>query len=140
MSSSFGLLLDFFAFSACFWTLFYLFSNLRIKKFIVSRYKEETNLTRTAFFRNHVPFVLYLPDFISAGFFGSHLMMCVWGWRIFGQRKAFKDINDPNDVICHFSKKEIQRVKWVLISGLVFFGHGIAYFIFRLIWPEAFRG
>ena len=50
-----------------------------LKKFIVSRYKQETNLIQTTFFRNQVPFILCLPDYLSAGFFGTHLMMCVWG-------------------------------------------------------------
>jgi hypothetical protein len=129
-----------FAISLCAWCLIYLFSNFRIKKFIVSRYKEETNLTRTAFFRNHVPFVLYMPSFFSAGFFGTHLMMCVWGWRFFGKRKVFRDIDDPNQVIRHFSSKEIRRVKWVLSSGFILFAHGIAFFVFRSIWPEEFSG
>jgi hypothetical protein len=124
--------------SLCAWGLIYLFSNFQLRKFIVSRYKEETNLTQTAFFRNHVPFILYFPDFLSAGFFGTHLMMCVWGWRLFGKRKPFKDIDDPNQVIRHFSKKEIRRVTWVLASGFILFAHGIAYFIFRSIWPEVF--
>jgi hypothetical protein len=79
-----------------------------------------------------------MPDFLSAGFFGSHLMMCKWGWRLFGKRKVFKDIDDPNLVVQHFSKKEIRRVKWVLISALMFFVHGIVYYIFRYFWPEAF--
>jgi hypothetical protein len=138
MNGSFVHMVDLFAFSAFVWGLIYLFTNFRLKKFIVSRYKVETNLTRTAFFRNHVPFVPYLPDYLSAGFFGTHLMMCIWGWQLFGKRKVFSDIDDPHVVIRHFSKNEIRRVKWVLMSGFILFAHGIAYFIFRSIWPEVF--
>jgi hypothetical protein len=127
-----------FALSLCTWGLFYLYANFRIKKFIVSRYKYETELTKTAFFRNHVPFVLYLSDYLSAGFFCTHLMMCVWGWRIFGKRKTFKDIDNPDFVTRHFSKKEIRQAKWVLASAFILMAHGIAYVIFRFIWPEAF--
>jgi hypothetical protein len=127
-----------FAVSLCAWGLIYIFSNLQLRKFIVSRYKEETNLSQTAFFRNHVPFVLYLPDFLSAGFFGTHLMMCVWGWQFFGKRKVFIDIENPNLVIQHFSRKEIRKVKWVLMSGLILFAHGIAYYILLSIFPEVF--
>jgi len=65
-------------------------------------------------------------------------MMCIWGWRLFGKRKVFKDINDPNLVVQHFSRKEIRKVKWVLISGFMLFAHGVAYYIFRSIWPETF--
>lgn len=138
MNVSIVLLLDLFSFSALAWALIYLITNYRLKKFIVSRYKEETNLTQTTFFRNHVPFVLCLPDYLSAGFFGTHLMMCVWGWRFFGERKVFSDIDDPQMVTRHFSRKEIRRAKWVLSSGFILFFHGIAYFIFRSIWPDVF--
>jgi hypothetical protein len=79
-----------------------------------------------------------MPNFFSAGFFGTHLMMCVWGWRFFGKRKVFSDIDDPDQVIRHFSRKEIRRVKWVLASGFILFAHGIAFYIFRFIWPEVF--
>lgn len=138
MSDSIKIIVELISLSGCSWGLLYLYEIFIIKKFIVSRYKLETDLTKTAFFTDHVPFVLYFPDYFSAGFFGTHLMMCVWGWRFFGKRKVFRDIDDPNVVIRHFSKKEIRRAKWVLISGFIFFGHGIAYFIFRSIWPEVF--
>ncbi len=138
MIDSVKLFVELFSLSGCFWILLYLFSNFQIKGFIVRRYKEETDLTRTVFFTDHVPFVLYFPDFFSAGFFGTHLMMCVWGWRFFGKRKVFRDIENPDFVIRHFSGKEIRRVKWVLISSFILFGHGIAYFVFRSIWPEVF--
>jgi hypothetical protein len=127
-----------FSISGGLWALFYLYSNYSIKNFIVKRYKHETGLAETAFFKDHVPFVLFLPDFFSAGFFATHLLMCVWGWRLFGKKKVFKDIDDPEDIIRHFSKKEIRHVKWVLISGFIFFSHGIAYVIFHYIWPEVF--
>lgn len=124
--------------SSAFWLILYLYKSFRIKKFIVNRYKYETDLTNTAFFRNHLPFVLYLSDYLSAGFFCTHLMMCVWGWRIFGKRKTFKDIDSPDFVTRHFSKKEIRQAKWVLASGFLFMGHCVAYFLFLFIWPETF--
>lgn len=139
MTISGKLFVELFSLSGCFWILLYLYANLQIKGFIVKRYKEETDLTRTLFFTAHVPFVLYLPDFFSAGFFGTHLMMCVWGWRFFGNRKVFRDIENPNIVIRHFSVKEIRRVKWVLMSGFILFVHGVAYFILRFIWTEMFK-
>lgn len=132
-------LAQFFAMSLCTWGLIYLFTNLQLMKFIVNRYKKETNLSQTAFFRHHVPFVLYLPDFISAGFFGTHLMMCIWGWRLFGKRKVFRDIDNPDLVIQHFSRKEIRKAKWVLMSGLILFAHGVVYYILSAIWPEILR-
>lgn len=138
MTNSTKCLSQIFALSLCMWGLIYLFVNLQLRKFIVSRYRKETNLSQTAFFRNHVPFVLYLPDFLSAGFFCTHLMMCIWGWRLFGKRKVFRDIENPNLVIQHFSKKEIRKAKWGLMSGFILFAHAIAYYILRSIFPEVF--
>jgi hypothetical protein len=104
----------------------------------VNRYENETCLTKTIFFQNHVPFVRSLPSSFSAGFYGVHLLMCIWGWPIFCKKTVFKDIKDPSFVSGFFSAKEVRRVKWMLISGLMFFAHGVAYFFFRFIWPEPF--
>lgn len=125
--------------SLCSWGLLYLCAQYTIKKFIVDRYENETDLMETAFFENHVPFVKYLPGMLSAGFYGTHLNMCLWGWSFFGKRKVFKDIDDPATVVGHFSKKEIWKVKWVFICGMILFAHGVAYYCFRYIWPEIFN-
>jgi hypothetical protein len=50
----------------------------------------------------------------------------------------FDDIDSPEFVTRHFSSKEIRRVKMVAFIGLILFIHGIAYYIFRSIWPEIF--
>lgn len=64
--------------------------------------------------------------------------MCVWGWRIFGHRKIFRDIDDPNVVISKFSKKEICKLEWIFIVELIVLAHFVAYGIFNAIWPEVF--
>jgi hypothetical protein len=64
--------------------------------------------------------------------------MCAWGWRLYGKRKIFRDVRSPAVVVRHFSEKELRRVKWFAINGIILVAHAIAYFIFRSIWPEAF--
>ena len=138
MISSLELFSMIFALSLLVWGLLYIYANFSIKKFIIHRYEEETKLLETSFFRRHVPFVRYLPDLFAAGFYGTHLLMCIWGWPLLSKRKVFRDIKDPNQVIRSFSKEEIRRVKFVFICGVILFAHGIAFIIFRFIWPETF--
>jgi hypothetical protein len=38
----------------------------------------------------------------------------------------------------HFTKKEIRKAKWFVISGLIIVAHGIVYYIFHAIWLEVF--
>jgi hypothetical protein len=64
--------------------------------------------------------------------------MCVWGWWLYSKRKVFRDVKDTNFVVQHFSSKEIRRVKQFAINGAILVAHGIAFFIFRSIWPEVF--
>jgi hypothetical protein len=85
MTNSTKCLSQFFAISLCMWGLVYLFAYLQLRKFIVSRYRKETNL-----------------------------------------------------VIQHFSKTEIRKAKWGLMSGFILFAHAIAYYILRSIFPEVF--
>jgi hypothetical protein len=66
--------------------------------------------------------------------------MCVWGWWLYSKRKVFRDVKDPNIVNQHFSPKEIHRVKQFAINGAILVAHGIAYLVFRSIWPEEFSG
>lgn len=134
-----------FAVSLCAWGLFALFLILRIKRFIVKRYEEETDLGRTAFFTNHMPFAKYMPDIFSSSLYCGHLLAFVWGWKavqfIKEKRKKvtyFSDIESPDFVTRHFSAQEIRRVKLTVVVGAILFLHGIAYLVFRYIWPEAF--
>jgi hypothetical protein len=134
-----------FAISLCAWGLFGLYIILCVKRFIVKRYEEETDLGRTVFFTHHMPFAKYVPDLFSSSLYCGHLLAFIWGWKIIKFIKEnrervtyFDDIDSPEFVTRHFSAKEIRRVKMVAIIGLVLFIHGIAYYIFRSIWPEMF--
>ena len=124
--------------SACFWVIFWFYTFIRIQSFIVKRYEQETDLLDTVFFQNHVPFARYLPNFFSAEIYSGHLTMCLWGWRYFRTKKVFKDIKDSAFITKHFNKKEIRKVKRCNISILILIFHGIAYYIFKFIWPEVF--
>ena len=138
MNLSLEFLIDLFAFSGGFWLLFGLYISIRIEQFIVKRYEEETMLLNSVFFREHATFTRNIPNFFSSAMYTSHLLMCVWGWWLYANRKPFRDIKDPYLIIQHFSPKEIRRVKWFAINGIILTSHGIAYLIFRSIWPEAF--
>ena len=124
--------------SGCFWGLYGLYVSIRIERFIVKRYEEETNLLDTIFFKEHATFTRYIPDFFSSAMYTSHLLMCVWGWWLYAKRKVFRDIKDPFFVIQHFSHKEIRLAKWFAISCLIVIFHGVAWYIFYSIWPEVF--
>ncbi len=124
--------------SACAWLLFSIYISIRIERFIVKRYEKETDLLTTDFFREHVPFAKYIPNFFSSAIYTGHLSMCLWGWRYFRTKKVYKDIKDSSYVTHKFTKKEIRRVKWFAISCLIIITHGIAYYSFKSIWPEAF--
>lgn len=122
----------------CFWMLFYFIGSLAISGFITRRYKDETGLINTAFFSKHAIFIQYLPNFLAGGFFATHLMMCEWGWRIYGNRKMFRDIQCPEDVLQYFSRSEIRRVKIVTLSGFIVILYMFAFFVFKVIWPNQF--
>jgi len=124
--------------SLCAWGIFGLYISIRIERFIVKRYEQETDLLDTVFFREHATFTRHIPDFFSSAMYASHLLMCVWGWWLYARRKAFRDIKDPFFVIQHFSRQEIRRVKWSAIIYLVLALYGVTYLIFRSIWPEVF--
>ena len=131
--------------SLCSWGVYGLYTIICVKRFIIKRYEERTDLGRTIFFSRHMPFAKYMPDFFSSSLYSGHLLSFLWGWRfikfIKEKRKNvnyFDDIDNPEVVTCHFSSKEIMSVKRVAIIGGILLLHGIAYFIFRSIWPEAF--
>ena len=135
----------FFAISLCGWGLFGLFVIFSIKKFIIRRYEEETELGQTIFFTKHMPFAKYAPDFFSSSFYAGHLLSFLWGWKFikFIKEKRpnvtyFDDIDSPDVVTSNFSAKEIRRIKLVAIIIMILFLHGIAYCIFHFIWPDVF--
>jgi hypothetical protein len=138
MNDSVELLADFLALSGCSWALFSFFSIFSISRFIVKRYEHETDLMSTVFFKEHFTFARYQPGFFASGLYAMHLLMCIWGWWFYGKKKIFRDIKNPEQVIRHFTTKEIRRVKMCLLSALIVFMHGIVYYIFRFIWPEVF--
>jgi len=131
--------------SGGFWLLFGLYTGLSIQRFIVKRYEEETKLGQTMYFSQAMPFAKYLPNFFSAPLYTGHLLSFVWGWKVvkFIKEKRKKvnyydDIGMPDDVTRYFSKKEIRKVKRFAIIGFIVVAHGIAYYVFRSIWPEVF--
>ena len=124
--------------SICVLGLFCLYTSFQISRFIVKRYEKETDLLNTVFFKEHATFTRYLPDFFSSAFYGCHLLMCVWGWWLYGKRKMFRDIKDPAFVVQHFSRKEVRLIKRYAVIGIILFFHGVAFYIFRAIWPEVF--
>jgi hypothetical protein len=128
-----------FGISCGFWIIYCVYISIRIERFIVKRYERETDLLNTVFFREHASFTRYIPNFFSSALYNAHLLMCVWGWRLYKNRKIFRDIDSPDIVTQHFSAKEICRAKWFFISGIVFFLHGPTYYIFSLIWPDIFK-
>ena len=132
-------LIGFWSLSGGFWLIFCLYISFKIERFIVKRYEQETNLLDTVFFKEHATFTRYIPNFFSSAMYTSHLLMCLWGWGMYKNRKMYRDIESPEFVTQHFSTKELRQAKWFAISGLVFFVHGIAYYVFRSIWPDFFH-
>jgi hypothetical protein len=116
-------------------TVYKIFS---VSRFIVKRYEQETDLLDTVFFKEHFTFASYQPNFHASGLYAMHLIMCTWGWRLYGKRKIFRDIRDPKQVTRYFSDEEICRVKLLIAYAIIVVLHGIAYCVFRYIWPEAF--
>jgi hypothetical protein len=120
------------ALSASFWLITSLIISFQVQSFIVKRYERETDLMETIFFQEHATFTRSLPDFFSSACYGAHLLMCAWGWWLYGNRKIFRDIETPEDVTKYFSKNEIRRVELFIISSLILIAHwGIYYAIPR---------
>ena len=112
------------------WMLYGLYSILRVQAFIVKRYEHETHLLDTRFFKNHATFTRYLPGFLSSSIYTGHLLMCLWGWRVFGRKVAFNDIDTPERIISQFNPREISRVKRHAIAILIVFLHFIVLSVF----------
>jgi uncharacterized Tic20 family protein len=127
-----------FAVSLCAWGLYCLYLCVRIEKFIVKRYEQETDLLNTIYFREHATFTRYLPNFFSSALYTGHLLTFLWAWKFHKRRKPYRDIKDANEVIRYFSNQEIRWVKLFAISFVIIAAHGIVYFIFRSVWPEVF--
>jgi hypothetical protein len=127
-----------FSLSTCAWGLYALYCIFSIMRFIVKRYEQETDLLNTVFFTKHATFARYLHSFHSSAIYASHLLMCIWGWRFARKRKNFRDIENPEVVTRHFSSNEIWRVKRAGIALGIVVLHGIAYVIFKAIWPKEF--
>jgi hypothetical protein len=138
MEDKIELFAEIFALSLCSWGIYSLYNILRLQTFIVRRYEEETELLNTVFFKDHVTFSRYLPGFLSSALYGGHLLMCVWGWRLYGGKKVFRDISNPDFVTHHFSQKEIRRIKTYAVCFVAIAIHGVSFLIFRVIWPETF--
>jgi hypothetical protein len=113
------------SFSLCLWGLLCLYLIFCVSKFIVKHYEHETDLIGTVFFKKHATFSRHLPNLFSSGIYASHLLMCLWGWKVFRNKTAFRDIDDPNRIIGHFSKKELNRVKAIVIVGVLVILHAI---------------
>jgi hypothetical protein len=123
--------------SLCLWGLYCLYCIFSIKKFIVKRYEQETDLLNTVYFKKHFAFARYLYSFHSSALYATHLLLFVWGWRFvkFVKEKRptvtyFVDIDSPEVVTRHFTANEIWRVKRAMIVVGIVVLHGVTYFIF----------
>ncbi len=125
--------------SAGFWIVFFLYCIFSIRRFIVKRYEEETDLMDTVFFKEHFIFARFQPGFLSSGLYGTHLMMCAWGWWFYGKKKIFRDIKNPEEVTRLFTANEIRRVKRMMIVAAIATIHIISVFGISFIWPETFN-
>ena len=138
MNNSMDLMIDLFALRVRSWGICGLYTCFRIGRFIVKRYEQKTGLLNTVLFTNHVPFAKYLPNFFSSEIFTGHLMICLWGWRYFKNKRAFKDKKDSEEIKKHFAEKEIKKVSRYALVVLVFLTHIIIYYTFLLVWPGTF--
>jgi hypothetical protein len=127
-----------FSISCGFWLIYCFYISIRVQRFIVKRYEEETDLLNTVFFKEHATYSRYIPDFFSTATYATHLMFCLWGWRLYKNKKPFRDIDEPEKITQHFSVKEIRKVKRLSISLIAVCLHGAAFYIFSFIWPAVF--
>ena len=130
--------IDIFALSFGFWLILCFYNIVRVQRFIVKRYEQESELLSTIAFKEHATFTRYLPEFFSSALYTGHLLICLWGWRVCKGKKCFKDIKDSSFITRNFSYKEIRKVKGVGISGLVVLLHLFAFYVLRLLCPEKF--
>jgi len=129
---------ELFCLSAFFWGLLWLFVHLSVMRFIVPRYEKETGLIDTIYFKKLMPFAEHIPSFWSSIFYIVHLAFCLWSWRWIQHSKILKDIDSAEDVIGHFSVKEIRRIKLQIVSLIIVGSHFFAFPIIKWKWPGAF--
>ena len=138
MTNSIELYLDLFAFSGCFWIICSLWASFSIQRFLVKRYEEETDLLHTKFFKEHVSFSTYIPNFFSTAIYAGHLLMCIWGWNYFGTKKVYNDVGDPHIILDHFTKNELYKVKRYAIVGGITTLHFMALAFLFVIRSDVF--
>jgi hypothetical protein len=131
--------IGFWGISLCFWGLFGLYISIRIERFIVKRYEQETDLLNTIYFKEHATFTRSMPNFFSSAIYTSHLLTFIWGWKYFRKKKPYRDIKKADDVIRNFSNQELRWAKWFVICCLIIAIHGAAYYTFQVLWPEVFN-
>jgi len=124
-----------FGLSGGFWIIYVLYTAIRIQWFIVKRYEIETDLMESIFFKEHATFTCVVPPFFSSAMYTAHLLMCLWGWRIFCNKKVFRDVDNPSKVLCHFTENELRRVKKYGISSIILVLHMIALYIIDYVMP-----
>lgn len=128
-----------FALGFVFWLLYWLYITIRIKKFIVKRYSQETDLLKKRYFTHHATFAPYYPEFFASTAYSVHLILCLWGWRFLRSRKIFIDVKKPEEVTSHFSKKEICMVKKGIVARIILMVHFIGMGILKVTMPELFN-
>jgi hypothetical protein len=138
MMSMVDLFIFFFGLSGCFWITFGLYVAVRIQWFIVKRYEIETDLMEAIFFKEHATFTRSLPAFFSSALYTGHLLMLLWGWRIYRNKKAFRDIDHPSEILSHFSQAELRKVKKFGVSGIIVIIHMIGVYILKYTRPVLF--
>lgn len=137
-----------FSLSACFWMLYTLYAMIRVRYFIINRYEQETNLSKTKYFTEMMPWAKHIPPFFRSSIYLSHLLKFRWYEKKdrFATKKKngkgeivyYDDIMSPEQVTSHFSKKEIRLVKRVVYVFLLVVIHVAGLYILKVIWPETF--
>ena len=146
MPLSIEILLQIIILSAGFWLILGFISILFINGYIVKRYEVETQLSKTIYFTNYMPFVKYLPKFFRSGFYVVHLLHFVWFWKFvkFVKEKRpnagyFDDIRAPEEITRHFSSRDILKAKISAFLVVIVSLHVTAFYFTKLIWPEHFQ-
>lgn len=111
----------------------FLFVSIRINFFIVRRYEKETDLLDSVYFREHANFTRLLPGIVSAPLYVAHLISFVWIWEYCRRKKPYRDISRKEEVLQHFSSKEINYAKWFVVAGLIWFVHLLLFWIIDLM-------
>ena len=127
--------------SASAWLILGLYLILSVQRFIVRRYEKETKLGEMMFFNEYLIFTRHLPSFFRSSIYSCHLILIAWGWSIVKKSKEkqkikyYDDIETPEDVMQYFSKKEVRRVKLVILTLIIITAHVIGMDVLDWIWP-----